>query len=735
MLPLIKFEYNSRLYCVELHNKKTRYYCVKNNIKNYNLTQEEKELVDYAVDSVTPSDDTIKLMDYKFKGNTYEIYLDKKTNMRLFKPTPSYNDAAILNGIFNNVEESVYAIDKDSNNPLAKEIMSYFKRSVRGIGIVFVSTLFAINIAAFIGLKDKSPQERKYLYNELLDAAFNTVYKDIAHTATLSDEEIESRITAAIARNKNLSGREKEDFLSYMDVLLDNKEYMSISHIESMLEGIYFEYIPEANGDIAGEYSPQKNCIKFYGVTGHKEVNEEHRSHEILHAFTLGYFSEKNTALIESLNAGYNKEYRGYEENYYYTIYLNYTHALIEIIGSEPVKKYRNYERLDYIIEPLNEIINDEDKAKRLLGLFEDLKRITEQIIIYNKLGIDYDEELENLNNIRSQIWQELGDYYKAKYGFDMKKDIFILYDLDKHGFKQAIIDFVASKGIEVDDTCKIESAECFSYFNERITCPNNIDIKIYRKGIPIYRDLISGINKVADYNQSDKYPYILAAIHDMLKAKMLGCSEKERQSQRYNYVRALEELLGAEVIKEACDCCDSNKIKEALCKIDGNENNAEELLNAINNYCKLAESPTSTEETESHEQALREIAKFIYYSFNKYCDAKYDAGCYNYEINEDLIMNYYLDEEGFVKIILPPLLEYYNVTSTTNGYYPYIIPERDFLSSFDIFESGKEKAETGLLVYLFDDDGHLVSLTPYTIDDSNRHEKDLGLRGSPISK
>ena len=64
-------------------------------------------------------------------------------------------------------------------------------------------------------------------------------------------------------------------------------------------------------------------------------------------------------------------------------------------------------------------------------------------------MGIDYDEELENLNNIRSQIWQELGDYYKAKYGFDMKKDIFILYDLDKQGFKQAIIDFVASKGIE----------------------------------------------------------------------------------------------------------------------------------------------------------------------------------------------------------------------------------------------------------------------------------------------
>jgi len=68
MIPIIKFEYNNKLYCVELQNKELRYYYIKNNIKNYNLTQEEKELVDYVVDSVTPSNNVIKLMTYKLNN-------------------------------------------------------------------------------------------------------------------------------------------------------------------------------------------------------------------------------------------------------------------------------------------------------------------------------------------------------------------------------------------------------------------------------------------------------------------------------------------------------------------------------------------------------------------------------------------------------------------------------------------------------------------------------------------
>ena len=104
MLPLIKFEYNNNEYFVEYDNKKLKYYSIKNNKKNYNISKEERRIIDYVVNKVTPSKNIIKLMDFNFKNRQYKMYLDKKTGLRLFKPTPNNKDSITLNKVFNNME-------------------------------------------------------------------------------------------------------------------------------------------------------------------------------------------------------------------------------------------------------------------------------------------------------------------------------------------------------------------------------------------------------------------------------------------------------------------------------------------------------------------------------------------------------------------------------------------------------------------------------------------------------
>ena len=74
---LIKFNYNNKWYYVD---DKYKCYYLKNDKKVYDLNKDETLVYDIVIDSVTPSDNIIKLMDY----NNHPVYFDMKTRLCLF---------------------------------------------------------------------------------------------------------------------------------------------------------------------------------------------------------------------------------------------------------------------------------------------------------------------------------------------------------------------------------------------------------------------------------------------------------------------------------------------------------------------------------------------------------------------------------------------------------------------------------------------------------------------------
>lgn len=428
MNPLIKFENNNKIYCVELNNKELRYFYIKDNKKIYNLSLKEKELIDYVLDSVTPSNNFIKIMNYKLNNKEYKVYLDNNTNLKIFKPIPNHNDSIILNKIFNNMEEYVASIKKPKGSLPIRDDTPYFKRIIKygtKFMVVNVSSILAtIMLVSVIASPAPAYKARDFIQN--------LTYNDIAYTSNISNEELLLRFSQAIESNSNLTDEEKEYFLTLKYAILDNKQYINIYYIEDVLKSLRIEYHQEKSKSFEGLYNPTTNTIVFNGSSCFKDVELSTISHEFFHSITERKLLSNNTFLTETINTIFNEEYSHVQDDNLYKNYTKYTYSLMEIIGSEPLKRYHGYEDIDYIITPLCQIINDRSKAKKLLELMDDYKRIFDA---FRYEEINETEGLENLKNIDIMIKQELGEYYQKKYGIQMEQDLIMLSYLDKSAF------------------------------------------------------------------------------------------------------------------------------------------------------------------------------------------------------------------------------------------------------------------------------------------------------------
>ncbi len=484
---ILKFEYDNIWYFVEKNNKDYKYYFLENGKKNYSLNDNQVKIVQSVIKRFLPSRDWLFITKYKYNNIVYDVLLDRQTHLYFFNPIPKKEDLIHLNYFFNNVNEYV---NSELNQPKNKD-EKYFKRIINVLNkktiIYFLCSIITVEFAAIAYFS------KDMLYDT--EDHFRVVEK----LSYISDEQLSDKMKLAILDNNHLSDQEKNHLLQYIDVIVDNKDYININYADYIFRTLKIKYKQDykytsndskKTGNIVtnGEYAYFTNTINYYGVSDYSEVQPSVLDHEICHALTKYDFYTCNDFLIETTNTIFNQDYNNCKENNIYNNYLNYTKAMMEIIGVEPFKKYHAFSSDDIIIDALCEIIDDKDKATSFI----------ERLNIYKKT---YDSYLENRENkelnenkelLEEQIYNDIKDYYEEKKGIDMQSDLLMLYYVSPKEFS-----IIADEMFGADDI-KVSYAGVKNYFNSKT---NNGDLIMIVK---TYQEEVDGVLKDVTY-----YEYI----------------------------------------------------------------------------------------------------------------------------------------------------------------------------------------------------------------------------------
>ena len=434
---LLKFKYDNIYYYVIRDNNKILYYYISENEKSFNLNELQIKLIEKVIRKLAPSTERIKVMDYLLNGNNYEVSIDKKTHFHFFNPLPNDNDLYKLNMIFNNMNECLFSENGFNNqtenmkDKLIKRIIKIGNKTI--ITFVSISLIFQASYllnneiinryndylsqkTEIIAVNDKdlSNQETIDIDETIVDNndALITKFEQIMEqNKKITDQEVIRIVTEAVNCNPNLSLEEKNKILSYMPLFIDNKAYMDFNFIKSKFSTL--EIIYEKNpGPYGGAYYPTENKICIWNSRDFNDASPDIFSHELFHV-TQNYPSDYNWNhfLVETTNTIFCIEYANQNDNNLDTQMYDYTRILMEIIGSEPLKKFHNYPVTSIVTDALKEVIDDENKAIKLLEnlnnyriIYEDNSSVREQ----------------NLERIKEEIYLQLSEYYYAKYGISI---------------------------------------------------------------------------------------------------------------------------------------------------------------------------------------------------------------------------------------------------------------------------------------------------------------------------
>lgn len=667
MKQILYFEYDGLEYHAAIDNDELKYYYILNNEKHFDLTKEQVTLMNTVISGLIPSNKLVKTMKYTLNNNTYDVYLDKETHLHLFSPMPNESDLIELNKIFNNMREYLSSSSNDlppsenttnsSQNELKekKEKTSIIKRIIN-IGtkniLVFVDAALMLTIVKII--KDPTAQQE-------LEQIGNTIKQVVQieeqkHAETLTDEEYLERIERAIIKNRNLTDEEKQLYLNNAYVYLDNKEYIDIRALENTLSRVDITYEDNSSeqttgrANFAGLYYPIKKKIVCYNGSSLSEIEPAALTHEIAHSLT-SYNAEyfHYSSLKEAINAIFNDEYMSNgkvgEYEYAYGTIVDYTKAIMEIAGPESFKKDHSVLNTASIIEDLCKVIPDEDKA---YSLIDNLNIYYETI--YNSSKED-DLSQENNNNVevlKNTLYKTIDEYYYAKNGFHVEKDLVMLYYLDRDEFYKTLEkQFFLGAGYELEEVIGKTSVNRIAYFNtdlkekklgiegktilrlsrinsetgQKEIMDSSIDFKINNEN----RYLSSTFKGVID-NENTSMSRFFSGVKDLISYEKgeYSCLNDDQMQ----IIRLLIEIIGVEPVENAYNTKNLSPVINALIKIDGNATKANELMELIN----------SQENNKDNQSRIYEIIK-EYYFVEKGDFAK-----------KDLLMMYYLDKDEFCK-------------------------------------------------------------------------------------
>ena len=467
---LLKFRYNDILFCADRINGKFTCYTIENDVANYNLTSEQVNVFNAVIKSLIPSGKRIKLMDYTYGDKTYIMSLDLKNKFHYFDPAPDMETFKKLNYMFNNVNEYVYDTKEFENikdNTYIKRIIKFGKTAI--LAFASASLIYQLMVA----IPTEYIEGKEYKIQTEID--YDVALSSMNITNQLSDTEFIGIIKDSINSNPNLTYMEKQFILSDLTIFLDNKQYMDIEHLKNTFSDIKINYTLEDNGPVEAYYNLIDNEITFFEASNINDVEMHTFTHEFLHATQKSDNLDDNSFLIETTNTIFNDEYL-YDESNLYSHYYNLTKALMELVGTEPLKQFHNYTSEKPIIDALCEIIDNENYAKKLLTNLDDYKKIYDNMyFIGDKNSLEYEIQLNDLNSLKADIYEQFNIYYYQKYGINMEDDLVMLYYLDANAFRTKIYELY---DLKADPIYYINN---ITYFNSNKTNDKNgIVIKRY---------------------------------------------------------------------------------------------------------------------------------------------------------------------------------------------------------------------------------------------------------------
>ncbi len=453
METLLKFKYKNIWYFVEQDNKTIKYYKLDNKKKNYDLTLEELDTIKYVIDSLTPNGKKIKLMDYLYKGNKYEILLDTKTNLYLFNPMPNYDDFKELFHLFNNRSEFLAFRKKEkkvindvkpqNHETLTEQLVQMGKVVICAFvsAGLFMGSIFSAEKLDAMNYQFVASQREKTRIIEL-QKEYIQDYRDyvtgVLHSRKLDDSVAINTIHSSIDENENLTDNEK--FLIKRAVspnyIMRNRDYLNISYVTNKLSTLRINYSKEFSKDkkINGNYDLINNIITLFGVENIEEADLTVFFHEIYHSLKYRSALGNNFYLDETTNCIVNEDYNNWHEIGGYSQIYGFTKAIMEIIGYDAFQEYSFFESTDEIT----------DRLVRFHGTSDDAKALLTKLEIYGLLAVspikneqEKAEIRENLIKLNKEIVEQINIYYRAYMGFDYTDDLIMLFYLDVDEFSR----------------------------------------------------------------------------------------------------------------------------------------------------------------------------------------------------------------------------------------------------------------------------------------------------------
>lgn len=432
-----KFKLNNIIYGIGINNDKYYVGKLKNNKLYTYLSDDEKTLVNYILDSLTPNKNIIEVTSVTLNDNQYKLFFNYGKNIFLFNPTNNINDLSLLNCMFNNQNEYV-SLQKDNINN-----KSYFKRLVKAgkkTILVFLSSTFMLSNASVVkaDVLDANKVDETKLVNivdtnvtydvstDFLDDDFIYELPEVSYNYEQEDLVTFNRLKAAVNQNSNLKQEEKDLINQNLDIIMENKEFLNYPMVMSRLRTLKVEYTPKSkfydvwNTKIAGEYYPNDNLIKIYKSTSLNDENKETFVHEFYHSLQNNV---NNSFIIEALNSMCVNEYYGYDGSY--EDRKEVIRLLSLVVGNDSLRQLNFNYSDELLVSILTNIIPDESLAENFLA----------HTYLYSSM----DANTEKAKNLLSYMKDTISTYYEAKYNKNMDDDLLALMLKDKNEFAKRV--------------------------------------------------------------------------------------------------------------------------------------------------------------------------------------------------------------------------------------------------------------------------------------------------------
>ncbi len=412
---IFSFKENNNEYLV-IKNNNQYIPCKKiNNTFEYEITEEEYNLINYVFNKIKTTDNRIKLSNFKYKEIEYQHLYDKTNNYHIFYNLDGSeidnNIFSELNMLFNYQSEILY-IDNNKKEKKLKRLVNIGKKAI----LVLVTSTSLIS-----PLSKLTPVKAYDVIN----------YESIVGSASyyeMTDEEKIEKLISALKNNKNLDEDTKEFYLSISNVINDNIDTIDYETIYNRLKNLKLS-ITEFNksNNIAGSYNKIDDEITMRNFTSDQFVYDTSHAHEFYHVLQP---NDSYRGFIEPVNDILVNEYVGIEKKNDFRSYScgyneikPYIYTLMEIVDPKCISSQNFSGDESKLKTELMSIINDESKYYELIGYYN---------LLCNNIYIG-DTDYSTMLYVYDKLENLLKEYYEKKYNKPMEENFEIMANLHRY--------------------------------------------------------------------------------------------------------------------------------------------------------------------------------------------------------------------------------------------------------------------------------------------------------------